>query len=99
MLNAHNIQFSDQFYLFEPHQPKQCGWKPDTILATTDVWENKRATIERMAGQQHLWNCYTNVAENRGNQFRRNSGGQAGRRAATHSEALQSIFPRTVDEL
>jgi len=88
-----------QVYLFEPHQTEQCGWKPDTILDITDVWEKKRAAIECMEGQEHLWTYYTNVAENRGNQFRRNSGGQAGGRPARYGEAFQSIFPKTVDEL
>jgi 4-oxalomesaconate hydratase len=88
-----------QLYLFEPHQPEQCGWKPDVILDITPVWEKKRAAIECMAGQQHLWDYYTNVAENRANHFRRNSGGQAGGREARHAEAFQSMFPRTVDEL
>jgi 4-oxalomesaconate hydratase len=88
-----------QLYLFEPHQTEQCGWKPDTILDITSVWEKKRAAIECMEGQQHLWHYYTNVAENRANQFRRNSGGQAGGREATHAEAFQSVFPRTVDAL
>jgi len=88
-----------QLYLFEPHQTEQCGWKPDTILDITPVWEKKKAAIECMEGQQHLWAYYTNVAENRANQFRRNSGGQAGGRAASYAEAYQSIFPRTVDEL
>ena len=86
-------------YLFEPHQTEQCGWKPDTILDITPVWEKKRAAIECMEGQQHLWHYYTNVAENRANQFRRNSGGQAGGREARYAEAFQSIFPRTVDTL
>lgn len=88
-----------QVYLFEPHQTEQCGWKPDTILDISDVWEKKQAAIRCMAGQEHLWDYYTNVGENRGNQFRRNSGGQGGGRAARHAEAFQSIFPRTVDEL
>jgi 4-oxalomesaconate hydratase len=88
-----------QLYLFEPHQTEQCGWKPDTILDITPVWEKKRAAIECMEGQQHLWDYYTNVAENRANQFRRNSGGQAGGREAKYAEAFQSVFPRTVDEL
>ena len=88
-----------QLYLFEPHQTEQCGWKPDTILDITPVWEKKRAAIECMAGQQHLWDYYTNVAENRANQFRRNSGGQAGGREAKYAEAFQSVFPRTVDAL
>jgi 4-oxalomesaconate hydratase len=88
-----------QLYLFEPHQTEQCGWKPDTILDITPVWDKKKAAIERMEGQQHLWDYYTNVAENRANQFRRNSGGQAGGREAKYAEAFQSVFPRTVDEL
>ncbi|WP_024587178.1 PIG-L deacetylase family protein [Aliihoeflea sp. 2WW] len=88
-----------QLYLFEPHQTEQCAWKPDTILDITPVWEKKKAAIECMEGQQHLWDYYTNVAENRANQFRRNSGGQAGGREAKYAEGFQSIFPRTVDAL
>ncbi|MFD0981131.1 PIG-L deacetylase family protein [Tropicimonas aquimaris] len=88
-----------QLYLFEPHQTEQMGWKPDTFLDITEVWDQKRAAIECMEGQHHLWDFYTNVAENRGNHFRRNSGGQAGGRAAKYAEGFQSVFPRTVDEL
>jgi 4-oxalomesaconate hydratase len=88
-----------QLYLFEPHQTEQMGWKPDTFLDITPVWQNKRAAIECMEGQQHLWDYYTNVAENRANHYRRNSGGQAGGRAAKYAEGFQSVFPRTVDEL
>lgn len=88
-----------QLYLFEPHQTEQMGWKPDVFLDITEVWDKKRAAIECMAGQEHLWAYYTNVAENRGNHFRRNSGGQAGGRNARYAEGFQSIYPRTVDEL
>lgn len=88
-----------QLYLFEPHQTEQMGWKPDVFLDISPVWERKRAAIECMAGQEHLWTYYTNVAENRGNHFRRNSGGMAGGRPATHAEGFQTIFPVTVDEL
>ena len=88
-----------QVYLFEPHQPEQCDWKPDTLLDITPVWDQKRAAIECMAGQEHLWEYYENVARNRGNQFRRNSGGQAGGRDARYAEAFQSVFPRTADSL
>ncbi|UUX48481.1 PIG-L family deacetylase [Nisaea acidiphila] len=88
-----------QLYLFEPHQTEQMGWKPDTFLDITDVWDKKRAAIECMEGQEHLWAYYTNVAENRGNHFRRNSGGQSGGRNARYAEGFQSVFPRTVDEL
>ncbi|MFP1630429.1 PIG-L deacetylase family protein [Zhengella sp. ZM62] len=88
-----------QLYLFEPHQTEQMGWKPDVFLDITPVWEKKKAAIECMEGQEHLWHFYTNVAENRGNHFRRNSGGQSGGRNARFAEGFQSVFPRTVDEL
>ncbi|WP_226575424.1 PIG-L deacetylase family protein [Acuticoccus sediminis] len=88
-----------QLYLFEPHQTEQMGWKPDVFLDITPVWDRKRAAIECMEGQEHLWDYYTRLAENRANHFRRNSGGQAGGRAAKYAEGFQSVFPRTVDEL
>ncbi len=88
-----------QLYLFEPHQTEQMGWKPDTFLDITPVWDRKRAAIECMEGQQHLWDYYTNVAENRANHFRRNSGGQAGGKPSKYAEGFQSVFPRTVEEL
>ncbi|MEJ2480128.1 MAG: PIG-L family deacetylase [Acidihalobacter sp.] len=88
-----------QLYLFEPHQTEQMGWKPDVFLDITEVWDKKRAAIESMQGQEHLWHYYTNQAENRANHFRRNSGGQAGGRSAKYAEGFQSIYPRTVDEL
>lgn len=88
-----------QLYLFEPHQTEQMGWKPDTFLDITDVWDQKRAAIECMEGQHHLWDYYTNAAQNRGNHFRRNSGGMAGGRPAQYAEGFQSVYPRCLDEL
>jgi 4-oxalomesaconate hydratase len=88
-----------QLYLFEPHQTEQMGWKPDTFLDITPVWDRKRAAIECMEGQEHLWEYYTRVAQNRANHFTRNSGGQSGGRACQYAEGFQSVFPRTVDEL
>jgi 4-oxalomesaconate hydratase len=83
-----------QVYLFEPHQPEQCGWKPDTILNITEAWDSKRAAIECMEGQEHLWEYYTRVALQRGVQGGRNSG-----RPMTYGEAYESVFPRVVGEL
>lgn len=88
-----------QLYLFEPHQTEQMGWKPDTFLDISPVWDRKRAAIECMEGQEHLWEFYTRVAQNRANHFTRNSGGHSGGRPCTHAEGFQSIFPRTVGEL
>ena len=88
-----------QLYLFEPHQTEQMGWKPDVFLDITSVWEKKKAAIECMQGQEHLWHFYENVAENRGNHYRRNSGGMAGGKPAKYAEGFEAIFPRTVEEL
>jgi 4-oxalomesaconate hydratase len=88
-----------QLYLFEPHQTEQMGWKPDVFLDITDVWDKKRGAIECMEGQEHLWEFYTRVAQNRANHFQRNSGGQSGGRGVKYAEGFQSVFPRTVDEL
>ncbi|WP_425049798.1 PIG-L deacetylase family protein [Psychromarinibacter sp. S121] len=88
-----------QLYLFEPHQTEQMNWKPNTFLDITPVWDKKWAAIQCMQGQEHLWHFYENVAENRGNHFRRNSGGQAGGRDCRYAEGFEAIFPRTVDEL
>ena len=63
-------------FLFEPHQTEQCDWKPDVLLDITPVWDKKRAAIECMTGQEHLWEYYTHVALRRGNQCRRNGGQQ-----------------------
>ncbi|MEM9393282.1 MAG: PIG-L deacetylase family protein [Pseudomonadota bacterium] len=88
-----------QLYLFEPHQTEQMGWKPDTFLDITEVWDQKRAAMECNEGQIHLWDYYTRVAQQRANHFKRNSGGMAGGRDCKYAEGFQSVFPRTVDEL
>ncbi|RME16917.1 MAG: PIG-L family deacetylase [Alphaproteobacteria bacterium] len=88
-----------QLYLFEPHQTEQMGWKPNVFLDISSVWDRKWAAIQCMQGQEHLWNFYRNVAENRANHYRRNSGGQAGGKPATHAEGFEAVFPRCVEEL
>ena len=80
-----------QLYLFEPHQTEQMDWKPTTFLDITEVWDKKWAAIQCMQGQEHLWNFYKNVAENRANHFRRNSGGMAGGRVAKYAEENNMI--------
>lgn len=81
-------------FLFEPHQPEQCNFKPNVILNIDDVWEKKRAAFEILAAQKHLWEYYTRVALNRGMQGGRNSG-----RSMTYGEAYQRLFPMVVEEL
>lgn len=80
--------------LFEPHQPEQCDWKPDVLLDISPVWDTKRAAIECMAGQEHLWEYYTRVAQQRGAQAARNSD-----KAIAYGEGYQAVFPHVVDTL
>lgn len=80
-------------FLFEPHQPEQCNWKPQVILDITEVWDTKRRAIEAMAGQEYLWEYYTRVALQRGVQGKRNSN-----RTMKYGEAYQRIFPLVSDQ-
>jgi len=81
-------------FLFEPHQPEQCGWIPQVLLDITEVWDLKRRAFETMAAQEHLWEYYTRVALQRGVQAKRNSG-----RDITYAEGYQRIFPFVTGEL
>ncbi len=81
-------------FLFEPHQPEQCNFRPNLILNVDDVWDTKRRAFEILAAQKHLWEYYTRVALNRGMQGGRNSG-----RSMTYGEAYQRIYPQVVEEL
>ncbi|HDS1789264.1 4-oxalmesaconate hydratase [Pseudomonas alloputida] len=85
-------------YAFEPHQPEQCDWRPDTFLDITDVWDKKYAAIQCMAGQEHLWEYYTRVALQRGVQAKRNVGITSSRNII-YAEGYQSVFPRVTENL
>jgi 4-oxalomesaconate hydratase len=82
-------------FLFEPHQPEQCQWKPTVLLDITEVWEQKRAAIECMTGQEHLWEYYTRVALQRGVQAARNSD----KKTIKYGEAYESVFPHVMEVL
>ena len=56
--------------------------------------EKKRAAIECMAGQEHLWEYYTRVAEQRGVQAARNSD-----KKIAYGEAYEAVFPHVVETL
>ena len=81
-------------FLFEPHQPEQCEWRPEVFLDITPVWDKKRAAFECMAAQDHLWEYYTRVAMQRGVQAARNSG-----KDITYAEAYQRVFPLVAEQL
>jgi 4-oxalomesaconate hydratase len=84
---------SPDVFLFEPHQPEQCEWKPQVLLDITSVWEKKYAAFREMAAQEHLWEYYERVALQRGAQGSRNSG-----RKMKYGEAYQRIFPQVAEE-
>ncbi len=76
-------------FLFEPHQPEQCNWKPQMLLDITSVWEKKKQAFEFMAAQEHLWEYYTRVALQRGVQASRNSDLKI-----KYAEGYQRVFPQ-----
>jgi 4-oxalomesaconate hydratase len=81
-------------FLFEPHQPEMCNFKPNVILNIDDVWAQKYEAFQVLAAQKHLWDYYHRVALQRGMQGGRNSG-----RPMTYGEAYQRLFPMALEEL
>lgn len=81
-------------FLFEPHQPEQCDWKPQLLLDITAVWPRKYEAFQAMNAQEHLWYYYERVALQRGAQASRNSN-----RSIKYGEAYQRLFPQVTEEL
>jgi 4-oxalomesaconate hydratase len=86
-------------FLFEPHQPEQCDFKPDVLLDITDVFEAKRAAMECLPAQVHMWDYYTELAKRRGVQLRRNAGPNLGLAHNTMAEAYMRVYPQTTKAL
>lgn len=86
-------------FQFEPHQPEQCGFQPDVLLDITSVFERKREAMECMRAQHHLWKYYTELAERRGVQAKRNSGPNLGLPADTMAEAFERVYPQVTEML
>ena len=84
-----------QVFMFEPHQPEQCNFRPEMILDISSVFDKKRQAFECLAAQEHLWEYYTRVALNRGIQGARNSE----RKQMKYGEAYQRVFPSVGGEL
>ncbi len=82
-------------FLFEPHQPEQCGFKPEVLLDITPVFDQKRKAMESMEAQEHLWEYYTDLAKRRGVQAVRNSG----KGGIKYAEAYQRVYPQVTGEL
>lgn len=86
-------------FYFEPHQPEMCEFVPQVLLDITEVWGSKRAAMECMAAQQHLWSYYTDLGIRRGVQLRRNAGPNLGLSSTTYAEAYMRPYPQVTDQL
>jgi 4-oxalomesaconate hydratase len=92
--NKYTSYSAPPMFLFEPHQPEQCHFKPSVILNIDEVWETKYRAFQVLAAQKHLWEYYQRVALNRGVQGGRNSG-----KSMTYGEAYQRLFPEALEVL
>jgi len=86
-------------FFFEPHQPEQCDFKPNTLLDITPVFERKRKAMECLPAQRHMWEYYTDLARRRGVQLKRNAGPNLGLPDATMAEAYVRLYPQTTGVL
>jgi 4-oxalomesaconate hydratase len=80
-------------FLFEPHQPEQCEWKPEVLLDITSVWPRKYEAFKAMDAQEHLWHYYERVALQRGVQASRNSN-----QSIKYAEGYQRVFPQVTED-
>jgi 4-oxalomesaconate hydratase len=84
-----------ELYLFEPHQPEQCGFVPTTYVDITAVFPQKLRAMEAIKAQRYLHQYYTEQAEHRANHARRASGLSHIR----YAEAFQRVLPQVVTTL
>jgi 4-oxalomesaconate hydratase len=86
-------------FLFEPHQPEQCDFKPQVLLDITSVFSVKRTAMECLKAQQHMWDYYTDLARRRGVQLQRNAGPNLGLAHSTMAEAYMRVYPEVTGML
>jgi 4-oxalomesaconate hydratase len=86
-------------FLFEPHQPEQCEFKPQVLLDITEVFSVKRQAMECLKAQQHMWDYYTDLARRRGVQLDRNAGPNLGLTRLTMAEAYMRLYPEVTGML
>lgn len=86
-------------FLFEPHQPEQCDFKPNVLLDITAVFDRKRKAMECLPAQRHLWDYYTDLAQRRGVQLKRNAGPNLGFPSSAYAEAYERFYPQVTETL
>ncbi|HZU18921.1 MAG TPA: PIG-L deacetylase family protein [Candidatus Dormibacteraeota bacterium] len=84
-----------RLYLFEPHHPEQCGFRPNTFVDYTPVAERKEEAMAAMAAQSYLREHYRERGRQRAVQARYfGAGPETG-----YVEAFELATPRLVDRL
>ncbi|MFH8253151.1 PIG-L deacetylase family protein [Microbacterium sp. B2969] len=86
-------------FFFEPHQPEQSDFKPNVLLDITDAFPRKRAAMECLPAQKHMWSYYTDLAVRRGVQVKRNAGPNLGLPVDTMGEAYVRFYPQVTEVL
>ncbi|MEI3868639.1 PIG-L deacetylase family protein [Microbacterium sp. CCNWLW134] len=86
-------------FFFEPHQPEQCAFTPNVLLDITDAFPRKRAAMECLPAQKHMWSYYTDLAVRRGVQVKRNAGPNLGLAHDTMGEAYMRYLPQVTSVL
>jgi 4-oxalomesaconate hydratase len=86
-------------FFFEPHQPEMSEFRPEVLLDITEVFDRKRAAMECLPAQQHMWDYYTDLARRRGSQLKRNAGPNLGLAHGTMGEAFMRVYPHVTTRL
>lgn len=86
-------------FFFEPHQPEQSDFKPNVLLDITDAFPRKKAAMECLPAQKHMWEYYTALAVRRGVQVKRNAGPNLGLPHETMGEAYMRYYPQVTTVL
>ena len=86
-------------FFFEPHQPEQSDFKPSLLLDITEDFETKKAAMQCLGAQTHMWAYYTDLAVRRGVQVRRNAGPNLGLATETKGEAYMRYYPQVTSVL
>ncbi len=86
-------------FFFEPHQSEQSDFKPNVLLDITEAFPRKRAAMECLPAQKHMWSYYTDLAVRRGVQVKRNAGPNLGLAHDTMGEAYERYYPQVTGVL
>ncbi|MFL0410717.1 PIG-L deacetylase family protein [Microbacterium paludicola] len=86
-------------FFFEPHQPEQSDFTPNVLLDITEAFPRKKAAMECLPAQKHMWEYYTSLAVRRGVQLKRNAGPNLGLPHETMGEAYMRYYPQVASIL